>query len=106
MGFGWEIGEAGAAIALLVTAAVGTAEPAEPLTVTQLADSESKLLITTASGDIGNPVTGADDFSRAVGDAVRSQQQSIAAQCQSANRAAGPIAARWAWEAHCRYRRY
>jgi hypothetical protein len=106
MGFGWEIGEAGAAIALLVTAAVGTAEPAEPLTVTRLADSESKLLISTASGDIGNPVTGADDFSRAVSDAVRNQQQSIAAQCQSANRATGPIAARWAWEASCRYRRY
>ena len=106
MGVGRNIGRSGAAIALLVTAAVSSAEPAEPLTVTQLGDPESKLLISSASDNIGVPQGGTDEFGRAISEAVRTQRQSIEATCQSANRGIGPIAARWAWEARCRYRRY
>src|SRR5205814_5001445 len=106
MGVGRNIGRSGAAIALLVTAAVSSAEPAEPLTVTQLGDPESKLQISTASSSIGGRDGDVDNFSRAVSEAVRTQQRSIETTCQSANRGIGPIAARWAWEARCRYRRY
>jgi hypothetical protein len=90
---------------LLASAARGAAEPAEPLTVTRLGDSESKLLVATASGNIGNP-HGADNFSKAVSEAVRLQQQEIQAQCRSAKRGSGTVALRWAWEARCDYRRY
>jgi hypothetical protein len=91
---------------LLASAARGVAEPAEPLTVTRLGDSESKLLISTASGTIDGAGGEVDDFSRAITEAVRRQQQSIEARCPSANRVSGSIAARWAWEARCRYKRY
>jgi hypothetical protein len=91
---------------LLVSAAASTAEPAEPLTVTKLGDPESKLLISSASDNIGVPQGDTDEFGRAISEAVRTQQQSIEARCQVTNRTTGPIAARWAWEARCRYRRY
>jgi hypothetical protein len=106
MGFWREIGRPGAAIALLVTGAGGTAEPAEPLTVTQLGDPESELQISTASSNIGSPDRDIGNFSRAVSEAVRTQQQSIEVRCQSANKGTGPVATRWAWEARCRYQRY
>ena len=106
MGFGREIARLGAGIALLVTAAAVTAEPAEPLTVTQLGDPESKLQISTASSNIGAPDGDIDSFSRAVSEAVRIQQQSIEDRCQSANKGAVSIAARSAWDARCRYQRY
>ncbi|MEP6983789.1 MAG: hypothetical protein ABI853_09115 [Sphingomicrobium sp.] len=94
-------------LALLVVGAGATAEPTEPLTVTQLGDSEAKLLTTvsasiadsSANGDTGN-------FGRAVAEAVREQQQSIEDRCRSKARGSGKVAARWAWEASCRYRRY
>jgi len=91
---------------MLLSAAAGSAEPSEPLTVTSLGDSESKLLISSASDNIGTPDADAGEFSRAIGNAVRTQQQSIEARCQSVDRSSGPIAARAAWEARCRYRRY
>ena len=106
MGFGRKIWRSGAAIALLLTAAAATAEPAEPLTVTQLGDPETKLQIVNASDNIGVPQGDTDEFSRAISGAVREQQQSTEAQCQATNRVTGSIAARWAWEARCRYRRY
>src|SRR4051812_21170729 len=106
MGFGREIWRMGAGIALLLSAAAAMAEPAEPLTVTRLAASESKLLISAGSTDTADSEGAANDFSRAVGEAVRLQRQSIDAECQSANRATGQVSARWAWEARCRYRRY
>jgi hypothetical protein len=106
MVFGRQIWRMGAGIALLVSAAAGTAEPPEPLTVTRLAASESKLLISTGSTDTAGSERAANDFSRAVGEAVRIQRQSIEAECQSADRATGQVSARWAWEARCRYKRY
>jgi hypothetical protein len=106
MGFGRKIWLSGAGIALLLIGAAANAEPTEPLTVTKLGDPEGKLLISTASDNIGVPQGNTDDFSRAISDAVRTQQQSTEAQCQSANRVTGSIAARWAWEARCRYTRY
>jgi hypothetical protein len=105
MGFKRKLGRAAPILALLWSVAGAAAEPSEPLTITRLADSESKLLVSTSSPDARKP-DGSADFSRAVGDALRNQQQSIEAQCQSAQRRSGPIAAQWAWEARCRYRRY
>jgi hypothetical protein len=93
-------------MALLVAGAASAAEPPEPLTVTRLADSESELLVSASASGARSQDAPADGFSRAVGDALRKQQQSIEAQCQSAQRGSGPIATQWAWEARCRYRRY
>jgi hypothetical protein len=106
VGFGRKIARVGAGIVLLLSAAVVAAEPAEPLTVTRLGDSESKLLISAASDHIGAPDGDTDEFGRAISEAVRAQQQSIEARCQSTSRPTGSIAVRWAWEARCRYRRY
>ena len=106
VGYRRRIAQSGAGIALLLSAAARAAEPSEPLTVTKLGDSESKLQISTASSNIGGADGDIDNFSRAVSEAVRTQRQSIEATCQSANRGIGPIAARWAWEARCRYQRY
>jgi hypothetical protein len=64
------------------------------------------LQISTASSNIGGPDGDIDDFSRAVSEALRQQQQSTEVRCPSANSVSGSIAARWAWEARCRYKRY
>src|SRR4051812_41469634 len=106
VGFGRKIASLGAGIVTLLSAAAVAAEPAEPLTVTRLGDSESKLLISAASDNIGAPGGDTDEFSRAVSETVRAQQQSTEARCQSVDRPTGSIAVRWAWEARCRYRRY
>jgi hypothetical protein len=89
-----------------VTAAA--AEPAEPLTVTRLASSESKLLIASTSDGIGlrDGDGDIDSFSRAVNEAIRAQEQLIEARCRAARGARGPATARAAWEARCRYQRY
>jgi hypothetical protein len=84
--------------------AAGAAEPAEPLTVTRLPDAE-ELVVTSAASE-NTPDDEAGQFSRVVGEAVRAQQQSMRANCQSVPKANSPIAARWAWEARCRYKRY
>src|SRR5438445_32118 len=95
VGYRRRIAQSGAGIALLLSAAARAAEPSEPLTVTKLGDSESKLLISSSSGNIGTPDGDTDEFSRAISEAVRSQQQSVEARCQSVDRASGPVAVRW-----------
>jgi hypothetical protein len=102
-----EIGHMVLGLALLVVGAAATAEPTEPLTVTQLGDSEAKLL-TPVSASIADSSANADigHFGRAVAEAVREQQQSIEDRCRSKARGSDKVAARWAWEASCRYRRY
>jgi hypothetical protein len=107
MGYKREIGHMVLGLALLVVGAGATAEPTEPLKVTQLGDSEAKLL-TTVSANIADSSTADDigNFGRAVAEAVRDQQQSIEDRCRSKARGSGKVAARWAWEASCRYRRY
>ena len=91
------------AVVLALSAPARASEPAKPLTVTRLPDAE-KLLVSTASD--GAPEDDTAQFSRAVSDAVRAQQQSAQAACQSVPTASSPLAARWAWEARCRYKRY
>jgi hypothetical protein len=93
-----------AALALMLSSPAEATEPAEPLTVTRLPDGE-KLLVTSAASD-RTPENDTGQFSRAVSDAVRAQQQSMQANCQAVPTASSPIAARWAWEARCRYKRY
>ena len=97
-----------AGIAMLSVAAAASADPREPLSITQLPDSEFMLQPSAVSGATDGAISASsiDSFSRAINEAVRAQQQSIAAQCQSAPRGAGSIAAQWAWEAHCRYQRH
>ena len=108
MGFKREACRAIAGVVLLSVAAGAAADPREPLAITQLPDSEFLLQPSAVSGSTDGAISASDmdSFSRAINEAVRAQQQSIAAQCQSAPRATGTIAARWAWEAHCRYQRY
>lgn len=62
VGFGRKIARSGAGIALLLNAAAGAAEPAEPLTVTKLGDPEARLQISTASDSIGTPDGDTDEF--------------------------------------------
>src|SRR5690242_20397163 len=93
-----------AALALMLSSSAGATEPVEPLTVTRLPDGE-KLLVTSAASD-STPENDTGQFGRAVSDAVRAQQQSTQANCQSVPTVSSPIAARWAWEARCRYKRY
>jgi len=90
----------------MLYAAGSAAEPAEPLKVTRLGNPESELQISAASDSIGSPDRDCDAVGRAVSDAIRAQQQSIQADCQAASTAKSSIAARWAREARCRYRRY
>ena len=92
------------ALALTASTVAGAAEPAEPLTVTRLPAAE-KLLVTSAASD-STPEGDTGQFSRAVSDAVRAQQQSMQANCRAVPAANSPVAARWAWEARCRYKRY
>jgi hypothetical protein len=107
VGFRRKIAQSAATLALFLSAVARPAEPSEPLTVTRLGDPESKLLISSASDNIGTPVgDAAGEFSRVISETVRAQQRSIEARCQSVDRASGPIAVRWAWEARCHYRRY
>jgi len=91
---------------LLLCVAARASEPTEPLKVTRLGDPESELQISAASDNIGVPANDSDGFSRAVSAAVRAQQQSTQASCQSLPTASSSISVRWAWEARCRYRRY
>jgi hypothetical protein len=105
VGFGQEIWRLGAGIALLLSAAAAAAGRPEPLTVTQLGEPERELQI-SASRNIDGPDGEIYDFSRAVSEALRAQKQSIEGRCSSARRDFGTIAARWAWEARCRYQRY
>src|SRR3954447_26663419 len=95
-----------APLALVLSAAAGAAEPAEPLTVTRLPDAEKELLVSAASDNIGAPENDTGAFTRAISEAVRTQQQSTQANCESVRIAKSPIAIRWAWEARCRYNRY
>ena len=97
-----------AGMALLSVAAGAGAESREPLSITQLPEPEFLLQPSGASGAIDGAISAdnMDSFSRAINEAVRLQQQSIAAQCRSASRGTGSMAAQWAWEAHCRYQRY
>ena len=103
MGYLRTIARPCAPLALLLGTSVIAAEP-EPLTVTRLPDAE-KLLLTSAASD-STPEGDTSEFSRAVSEAVRVQQQSISANCRSAPAKNSSIAARWDWEARCRYKRY
>ena len=106
MGRGRRLSRSCAALALLLSVAANAAEPAEPLKVARLGDPESELQFSAASDIIGVPASDSDEFGRAVSEAVRIQQQSMQASCESRSTVNRPIAARWAWEARCRYRRY
>jgi len=107
MGFRRETCRAMACAVLSCTAADTSAEPGEPLKVTQLGDPESELEAAAVLENSGgaNARAGQDDFSRAINQALRAQQRSIEEKCRSANRDSGTIASRWAWEASCRYQR-
>ena len=84
MGYGRIIsGKSCAALGLLLSAAASAPEATEPLKVTRLGDPESELQISAASDNIGVPTSDSDGFSRAVSAAVRAQQQSTQASCQS-----------------------
>jgi len=108
MGFKRKAHRAIAGVSLLSAATGAAADPREPLSITQLPDSEFLLQPSAVSGATGSAISNGniDSFTRAINEAVRVQQQSIAADCQSAPRRTGSIAAQWAWEAHCRYQRY
>jgi hypothetical protein len=92
------------ALALMLGTAARAAEPPEPLTVTRLPDAEELVVASAASES--TPDDEAGQFGRVVSEAVRAQQQSMQANCQSVPTANSPIAVRWAWEVRCRYKRY
>jgi len=108
---------AGAALALAPVGApaadaVGIPAP-EPLVVTQLADPDPNYRPPLAEGSERNsrdrkmPALDAamQDFGRAIGEAALLQQRAIEAKCGSGAPVPADGAARWAWEANCRYDR-
>jgi hypothetical protein len=106
VGYRRKIARSGAVLALALSAAVRAAEPTEPLTVTRLPDAENELLTSAASDNVGTSDHDPGEFSRAVSEAVRLQQQAMQSSCQSVPTARSAVTVRWAWEARCRYQRY
>ena len=105
MGFKRKLARAAPVLALLSSPA--GAEPREPLTITTLQDGEAALQPASIQEDAPRKAAiDTEAFSRAVSEGIRLQRQSIEATCRSAPRGSGSIAAQWAWEARCRYRRY
>lgn len=76
--------------------------------ITTLKDPGAMLQASSMSLDGGTSADddGIESFSRAINEALRLERQSIEAKCRAAQRASGSVAARSAWEAHCRYLRY
>ncbi len=108
--------EAAACIALLLgVARSAEAAPSEPLVVTELADPDPNYVPPQSEQHPGKRSPGNDaaplldeamqDFGRAIGQAAFLQRQSIQAKCNSSAPVPQGGAARWAWEANCRYER-
>jgi hypothetical protein len=116
MGIERNIGRSALVVALLIGAASATAAPPEPLIVTQLPDPDpnyaappgSRRDRTRASGDMDQSPTldeAIQDFGRAIGQAVRLEQQAIEQKCRSVAAARARSADVLAWQASCRYAR-
>ena len=100
---------------LLGGASAARAAPAEPLVVTQLADPDPNYVPPESERQAGTRSTRVDaapvmdaamqDFGRAIGQAALLQRQAIRAKCNSSDPVPSDGAARWAWEANCRYLR-
>jgi hypothetical protein len=116
MGFKRMMTDVALCVALLpggATAAV--AAPAEPLVVTQLADPDPNYVPPPNEQQPGTPWTRIDaapvldaamqDFGRAIGQAALLQRRAGQAKCNSSAPVPADGAARWAWEANCRYER-
>lgn len=88
----------------------------EPLIVTKLADPDPNFVPQKASADLETGAGGASDgpaldqamqdFGRAIGQAVRIEQQATEARCRSGEPAGASEADRFAWAASCRYQRH
>jgi hypothetical protein len=104
----------------LIIASLGAnpavAAPAtEPLIVTRLADPDPNYVPPPAERHAArmgrqdeSPTldSAMQDFGRAIGQAAILQQQAIEARCNSGAPVPSGGAARWAWEANCRYQRH
>jgi hypothetical protein len=98
-------------VALLFGSSTAYAAPA-PLAVFQINDHSAVYLpeadpaaswsADSADQSSGDPM---DDFTRAIGDALQSEQQTTKARCASAVPPKDRPADRMAWEASCRYSR-
>ena len=107
MGFGRSIGF----IALLCGGSTAYSAPT-PVAVFQIddqsavympaEDSAASWSADSADQSSGDPM---DDFTRAIGDALQSEQQTTKARCASAVPPKDRPADRMAWEASCRYSR-
>lgn len=117
MGFERKIGRAIAGLTLLLAATGAIGASSEPSFIMRLPDRvtkfvplpEPKLERDTASDQLyGNPAPdqALQEFSRAIGQVLKAQQQAIDERCKSAESAGGNASARWAWEANCRYQRH
>jgi hypothetical protein len=107
MGFGRAIG----LIALLGGGSPAFASaPVAPLQVSDqsaayepVADPAASWSADAADQSSGDPM---DDFRRAIGDALQSEQQTMQAFCSAAPPPKDRPADRMAWESSCRYRRH
>ena len=108
------IGAATCIALLLGVARSAEAAPSEPLVVTELADPDPNYVLQSEQqpgkrlrGNDAAPVLdeAMQDFGRAIGQAAFLQRQSIQAKCNSSAPVPQGGAARWAWEANCRYER-
>jgi hypothetical protein len=90
------------------------APASEPLIVTRLADPDPNYVAPAGErhaarmsrqGEAPTLNSAMQDFGRAIGQAAILQQQAIEARCNSGAPVPSDGAARWAWEANCRYQR-
>lgn len=108
MGFGRNIGQSAVGIALLVAGASAGAAPAEPLIITRLHDP-TLISLSDGAPDPSSEQSldeAAKRVSRALSEALQSDQQAIDHACRSRSDASGGSQNHWGWQAACIYRRH
>jgi hypothetical protein len=95
-----------AAVALLLVGSGVSAEPREPLVVTELREPVLVPQSGTGQADGQSLDEATRRFSLAVALAIETEQRSVQQACSS--RAPAPVAAaaKWSWQANCAYRRH
>ena len=100
----------GIALALLGGSVPAAAEPREPLVITRLPDPEPDFASPSRErGGRDEETVKLDEamqnFSLAIGQATRLEQQAVAQRCRSGVPGQTKASDRFAWEARCRYQR-
>jgi hypothetical protein len=104
MGFERNIKLVATALALLPSPGALSAEPREPLVVTQLPDPALVPLSGTEQPDLLAEAT--RRFRAAIAQAMEADQRSVDEACKSRSTGRAAVAARYDWQASCLYHRH